>query len=65
MGLKEAWDRRYSSSLTEDEIRRSRYNDLAIYNGEVARGIVHTPEWVAKMKLVQEEYTVWLRECRY
>jgi hypothetical protein len=31
--------------------RRDRYEyaDLAAYNSEVARGIVHTPEWDAKM----------------
>ncbi len=32
------------------------YDILALYNAEVSRGIVHTPEWHAKMKIVQKEY---------
>jgi hypothetical protein len=32
------------------------YNWLADYNSERARGIVHTPEWDAKMKKLQEQY---------
>lgn len=32
------------------------YTKLAVYNAEVARGIVHTPEWKARMLTVQKEY---------
>lgn len=32
------------------------WNQLATYNAEVARGIVHTPEWVEKMRLEQERF---------
>ena len=33
-----------------------RFTELATYNSEVARGIAHTPEWVAKMAAVQVEF---------
>lgn len=29
---------------------------LAAYNAEVARGVVHTPEWDERMKTLQAEY---------
>lgn len=31
-------------------------NTLAIYNAEKARGILHTPEWVEKMALLQQQF---------
>jgi hypothetical protein len=31
--------------------------DLAVYNTEVSRGIMHTEEWDAKMLRMQESYT--------
>lgn len=34
----------------------SDYDQLAIYNAEVARGIVHTPEWDQKMAAVQQRF---------
>jgi hypothetical protein len=37
--------------LTDAEFTR-----LAVYNGEVARGILHTEEWADKMALLQERY---------
>ncbi|HOW79413.1 MAG TPA: hypothetical protein PK406_08180 [Verrucomicrobiota bacterium] len=33
-----------------------RFNSLATYNSEVARGIVHTPEWIQKMADMQSDY---------
>lgn len=33
-----------------------RFYALADFNGEVARGIVHTPEYVDRMKKLQAEY---------
>lgn len=33
-----------------------RYAELATYNSEVARGIVHTDEWKQRMRLEQELY---------
>jgi hypothetical protein len=39
-----------------------RWDNLARYNGEVARGLVHTEEWRAKMVADQEEFD---REQRY
>ena len=32
------------------------FNDLARYNAEVARGIVHTPEWREKMAEEQRRF---------
>ncbi len=31
----------------------SKFETLAVYNAEVTRGIVHTPEWDAKMAGLQ------------
>ena len=33
-----------------------RWGDLATYNSEKSRGIVHTPEWVEQMRVKQERY---------
>jgi len=33
-----------------------RYHYLAIYNSEVSRGLVHTPEYKAVMAKLQEEF---------
>jgi hypothetical protein len=33
-----------------------RFQALATYNGERARGIVHTPEWQAKMAAEQKRF---------
>lgn len=35
---------------------KKEYNLLATYNSEVARGIIHTKEYVEKMKKLQKEY---------
>lgn len=32
------------------------FEALATYNAEVARGIVHTPEWVEKMRHEQDRF---------
>lgn len=32
------------------------FSDLARYNSETGRGIVHTPEWKAKMALEQQRF---------
>ena len=37
-----------------------RFSVLATYNGEVARGIVHTEAWTKKMITLQEEYNAKL-----
>lgn len=40
---------------------QERWGDLATYNSEVARGIVHTPEYDAKMREKQKQYNEqWL-----
>jgi hypothetical protein len=38
------------------------WGDLATYNSEKARGIVHTPEWVKKMAWKQKAYNELYRE---
>jgi hypothetical protein len=39
-------------------------NTLGNYNGERARGLMHTPEYAAKMKPIQDIYNAWVSaEC--
>jgi hypothetical protein len=38
-----------------------RWGDLATYNSEKARGVVHTSEWVEQMRVKQERYNAILR----
>jgi hypothetical protein len=42
------------------------FNDLATYNSERARGIVHTPEWVEKMaeqqRLFDDGQRAWMTQ---
>lgn len=38
------------------------FHELATYNGEVARGLVHTAEWKAKMAVFQERWNRWAIE---
>jgi len=45
------WPDPPQSELTNGEI-----NDLATYNSEVARGIVHTDEWKARMSELQTRW---------
>lgn len=35
------------------------YSQLATFNSEKARGIVHTPEWVSAMQLQQDAFDEW------
>lgn len=35
------------------------YQQLARFNSERARGILHTPEWVTAMKFQQEAFDAW------
>jgi hypothetical protein len=41
----------------------SRFNKLAVYNAEVARGLVHTPEWQEQMAELQREFYAWQVEA--
>jgi hypothetical protein len=36
-----------------------KFDDLALYNAERARGLVHTPEYDAAMVLLQCEFNEW------
>jgi hypothetical protein len=36
-----------------------KFETLAVYNAEVARGIVHTAEWDARMAELQQEFGQW------
>lgn len=38
------------------------FNDLAIYNGEKGRGIVHIPQYAARMVQLQERFDAWQYE---
>jgi hypothetical protein len=38
-----------------------RFHKLATYNGEVSRGIQHTPELKARMRLLQADFDAWRR----
>jgi hypothetical protein len=42
------WSERYH--------REHRWDQLARYNAEVSRGLVHTPEYVERMRLEQEAF---------
>lgn len=39
-----------------------RFNRLADYNAERARGLVHTPEWQAQMAVLQAGFDRWQRD---
>lgn len=41
-----------------------KFDQLATYNAERYRGIMHTPEWRAKMADLQREYDAWLAARR-
>jgi hypothetical protein len=36
-----------------------KYCQLATYNSECARGLVHTPQWVEFMESLQTQFNVW------
>ena len=38
------------------------FHELSCYNGEVARGLVHTAEWKAKMAVLQSMWDYWAVE---
>lgn len=40
------------------------WGDLAVYNAEVARGIIHTAVWDSKMEQKQAAYNAWISEPR-
>lgn len=35
------------------------FEELAVYNSEVHRGIIHTKEWVERMRKLSTEFTLW------
>jgi len=37
------------------------FETLAVYNAERARGLVHIPEWDARMATLQTEFDQWVR----
>ena len=39
-----------------EEFWEQRFNALATYNSEVSRGLVHTPEYVRRMAVMQADY---------
>lgn len=43
-------------SIHRNLIWDDKFNQLAIYNAEVSRGIVHTADYAERMKALQAEY---------
>ncbi len=39
-----------------------KFDKLARYNSEVARGLVHTVEWAVQMNDLQREFVLWSQE---
>ena len=39
-----------------------RFNALAVFNAEMARGVMHTAEYTEKMRVMQQEYDAKLLE---
>lgn len=44
------------------DLESRQWDDLATYNGEVARGIMHTPEYDEKMASAQVAFTRWQKQ---
>lgn len=42
----------------------ARFDPLAVYDAECARGIVHTAEWDEKMAKLQREFDDWQQASR-
>jgi hypothetical protein len=37
------------------------FHSLSTYNSELARGLLHTPEWKEKMAELQRDFDAWTR----
>jgi hypothetical protein len=46
------------------EFDRLGFHELATYNAEKGRGVVHTPAMQAKMAVLQAQYDLWAQEVR-
>lgn len=49
------WERLRSKNEFE-KLWKPEYHQLAQYNSECSRGIVHTPAWAERMKIIQKDY---------
>jgi len=49
-----------SAGMQFDSSQALSFWDLAMFNSEKARGLVHTPEYCEKMMVRQEQYNKWL-----
>jgi hypothetical protein len=65
------WAKRLASRFHDAvdlEVARQRmpekFKPLATYNSEVARGVVHTPQWTAQMRMLQQEFDAWAAKIR-
>jgi hypothetical protein len=57
MARKKRWIRDLSTKDVVDTVQEIwRWNDLATYNAERTRGLVHTPEYVERMKAEQAAF---------
>jgi hypothetical protein len=52
------WFRRHDRG----EPMPSRFHELAAYNTRVSQSIVHTPETVERMRLLQADFNEWQRQ---
>jgi hypothetical protein len=53
---------RFDPHALPPDMTEQDFHELSSYNGEVARGLVHTPEWKAKMAVFQERWNRWAVE---
>jgi hypothetical protein len=51
-----------------EDIWESKFSALAMFNAEKARGIMHTREYIERMRVMQDEYdkklSAWQRKRR-
>jgi len=51
-------------AMTQPTDTPDEYPDLAEYDSRVARGVVHTPEYVARMERARARRDLWRRATR-
>ena len=56
LNLYERWRERKDREWLERWTEQHRWTELADYNSRVSKGIVHTPEFVARMEIEQAAF---------
>ena len=54
--IKQKWRETFGSNQWGDEFRKEGFEMLARYNAEVSRGLIHTENWKAIMRGLQDRY---------